>query len=127
MRVGDRTDFDRLFLEVETDGTIDPEEAIFQASEILSKHFSIITEGVRKVEKPQKEKPVKAEEDALKTKVEDLKFSTRTLNALVKNNIKTVAAILKKNEESLKALDGMGEKSLKEIKRKLKKIGLELK
>jgi len=127
MRVGERTDFDRLFLEIETDGTITPEEAFFQASETLLKHFSLIAEGVRKVEKPRKEKPSELKEDLLKIKLEDLKFSTRTLNALFKNNIKTVGGILKKNEENLLKLEGMGEKSLKEIKRKLKKIGLELK
>lgn len=127
MRVGKRTDFDRLFLEIETDGTITPEEAIFQASEILLKHFSIIVKGVKKAEKPQKEKPLEATEDSLKIKVEDSKFSTRTLNALLKNNIKTIGGILKKSEESLLELDGMGGKSMKEIKRKLKKIGLELK
>ncbi len=127
MRVGERTDFDKLFLEIETDGTITPEEALFQASEILLKHFSLIVEGVKKVEKPQKEKPPEVKEDLLKIKVEDLKFSTRTLNALLKNNIETIGRILKKSEENLLKLDGMGEKSVKEIKRKLKKIGLELK
>ncbi len=127
MRVGERTDFDKLFLEIETDGTITPEEALFQASEILLKHFSLIVEGVKKVEKPQKEKPPEVKEDLLKIKVEDLKFSTRTLNALLKNNIETIGKILKKSEENLLKLDGMGEKSVKEIKRKLKKIGLELK
>ena len=52
MRVGERTDFDRLFLEVETDGTISPEEAFFQASEILRSHFDLFSQTFKKVEKP---------------------------------------------------------------------------
>jgi len=51
MRVGERTDFDRLFLELQTDGTISPEEAFWQASEILANHFSLFTEAFKKVEK----------------------------------------------------------------------------
>ena len=60
-------------------------------------------------------------------KVQDLKLSTRTLNALLKNNIKTVAGILRKNEQSLLELEGMGEKGIKEIKRALKKLEVQLK
>jgi len=127
MRVGERTDFDRLFLEIETDGTIAPEEALFQASEILLKHFSLITGSFKKIEKPKEEKPLELKEDLLKIKIEDLKFSTRTFNALLKNNIKTLEGIVRKSEESLLELEGMGEKGVKEIKRKLKKFGLELK
>lgn len=65
MRVGERTDFDRLYLDIETDGTITPEEAFFQASEILVKHFSLLTETLntsieKKIskEKAPKKKPV---------------------------------------------------------------------
>jgi len=126
MRVGERTDFDRLFLEVETDGTISPEEAFSQASEILLKHFSLMAESFKKIEQPKIE-PTAVKEDLLKTNVEDLKFSTRTLNALIKNKIKTVGGILRKSEESLLDLEGMGEKGVKEIKKKLKKLDLELK
>ena len=127
MRVGERTDFDRLFLEIETDGTIAPEEALFQASEILLKHFSLIAESFKKTELKKEGKPLELKEDLLKIKIEDLKFSTRTFNALLKNNIKTLEGIVRKSEESLLELEGMGEKGVKEIKRKLKKFGLELK
>jgi len=126
MRVGERTDFDRLFLEIETDGTIFPEDALHRASEILVKHFSLVAESFKKIEKPKEEKAVVAKEDVLKMKVEDLKFSTRTLNALIKNNIKTLGGVARKSEESLLELEGMGEKGVKEIKRKLKKFHLEL-
>ncbi len=134
MRVGDRTDFDKLSLEIETDETITPEEAFFEACEILIKHFNIIFQskaepasaqgsGAAKEEKREKVEAV----DASEVNVEDLKLTGRTLNALLKNNIKTVAGILKKSEKTLSELEGMGEKAMSEVKRKIKKLGLELK
>jgi len=137
MRVGDRTDFDKLNLEVETDGTITPEDAFYQACDILLKHFNIIFSGSPegKVEKPALQETIEevAEEaaevvtDATKLAVEDLKLTGRTLNTLLKNNIKTVGGIVKKSEKGLSELEGMGDKALSEIKRKIKKLGLELK
>jgi DNA-directed RNA polymerase subunit alpha len=134
MRVGERTDFDRLSLEIETDGTITPEEAFFEACDILIKHFNIIFEGKAGGEKAAaKEEVVEgtSEEsegsDITKIPVEELKLTGRTASALSKNNIKTVGGIIKKSEQGLMELDGMGEKALSEIKRKLKKLGLELK
>lgn len=134
MRVGERTDFDRLNLEIETDGTITPEEAFFRSSEILVKHFLQLSEALEKPAQPEKEKevsiaekPAKEKEDSTKIKVEGLKLSGRTLNALLNNNIKTVVGILKKSEKTLLGLEGMGEKGIKEIKKVLKKLGLELK
>src|SRR4030042_3629013 len=130
MRVGERTDFDRLKFEIETDGTITPEEAFHQASEILIKHFSLFSEKIQKEISSSSEKKDEKEatpEDLIKIKVEDLKFSTRTLNALLQNNIKTLGGIIKKSEKNILQLEGMGEKGTKEIKRKLKKLNLELK
>jgi DNA-directed RNA polymerase subunit alpha len=127
MRVGERTDFDRLKVEIETDGTLSPEEAFSKASEILVKHFSLFSEAFKAEEiKPPKKEKAALPEDVTKIKVEDLKISTRTLNALVKNNIKTVGGLMKKNEKSILSLEGMGGKGLKEIKKVFKKLGLEL-
>lgn len=128
MRVGDRTDFDKLSLEIETDGTITPEEAFFEACDILTKHFNIIFEGNagKTEEKSEKTKDDQGA-DVTKTTVEDLKLTGRTLNALLKNEIKTVGGIIRKTEKSLSELEGMGDKALSEVKRKLKKLGLELK
>lgn len=125
MRVGERTDFDRVILEIETDGTISPEEALFQASEILTQHFSMLGEKFRPKEEIPAKKEVEKGFDEIK--VEDLKLSTRTLNALLKNNIKTVAGVLRKSEKSLLELEGMGHVGIKEIKRALKKLGVQLK
>ncbi|MEK7658734.1 MAG: DNA-directed RNA polymerase subunit alpha [Patescibacteria group bacterium] len=128
MRVGDRTDFNKLNLEIETDGTITPEEAFFDACDLLIKHFNIIFEGKAvKEKKEEKAEEAKEESDVTKSSVEDLKFSTRTLNALMDNNIKTIGGLIRKNEKSLLELDGMGDKAISEIKRKLKKLGFELK
>jgi DNA-directed RNA polymerase subunit alpha len=129
MRVGDRTDFDKLSLEIETDGTITPEEAFFEACDILIKHFNIIFQGKAGEEKKEvpSEKSPEGEEDVAKLVVEDLKLTGRTLNALLNNGIKTVGGIARKSEKSLSELEGMGDKALSEIKRKLKKLGLELK
>lgn len=131
MRVGKRTDFDRLMLEIKTDGTITPEDAFTHASEILLEHFSFFAGAFKK---PVSAEPKKAEgtikepkEETAEVKVEDLKISKRTLNALINNNVKTVGGILRKNEKSLLELEGMGDKGIKEIKKALKKLGLELK
>ncbi|MCX6718665.1 MAG: DNA-directed RNA polymerase subunit alpha [Candidatus Staskawiczbacteria bacterium] len=129
MRVGDRTDFDRLSLEIETDGTITPEEAFFEACDILIKHFNIIFQGKAGDEKEEAvvSEESEGEADVTKLVVEDLKLTGRTLNALVNNGIKTVGGVIKKSEKGLAELDGMGDKAISEIKRKIKKLGLELK
>lgn len=125
MRMGKRTDFNRLFLEIETDGTITPEKAFHEASEILVKHFSSFLE-TEKEEVLKKEEKIK-EDDPTKMKIEDLRINPRVLNVLIKNNIKTVGGLLRKNEESLVSLEGMGSKGVEDIKKILKKLGLELK
>ncbi len=133
MRVGDRTDFNRLRFDIETDGSITAEEVLIQASQILVEQFkAIIGEGQNSedageetVTAPAAEE--KVEEDAIKTKVEDLKLSARTITSLTEGGIKTVAGLIKKDEASLKELEGMGDKGIAEIKKALKKLGLLLK
>jgi len=142
MRVGERTDYDRLTLDLETDGTIAPKEAFLRATEILVDHFVLLRDtfipeqkepkGEKKETKPEKEeaegnKSKDPKEDALKIKIEDLKLSARTLGALESNSIKTIAGLVKKSEKSILELEGMGEAGLKEIKKSLKKLNLELK
>ncbi|MFH1451388.1 MAG: DNA-directed RNA polymerase subunit alpha [bacterium] len=140
MRVGDRTDFDKVTMEIETDGTISPEESFRQAAEILQSHFSLIAETFKKAEKKTDEKKVKKEAKPKKEgikeneegkegkiKIEDLPISVKVMNILLKNNIKTIEALAKKSEENISALDGLGAKGVAEIKKALKKAGLELK
>lgn len=142
MRVGERTDYNLLRLDVETDGSIKPEEALRKATEILIDHFKVIlNQGEAESDKAlvDRELPEKSpqklktgfssevmSEEVLKTKVEDLKLSNRTLHALIDNRIKTVAGIIRNSEEDLRNLEGLGEKSIKEIRKALGKFGLTL-
>jgi len=150
MRVGKRTDYDRINLEIQTNGTITPQEAYSQAIEILMGQFNAIAEirGDEEAveEQEQKEKKEKIEnkkrkeassikkktfedqeQEAGNVKIEDLSFSTRTANILNSNGFKTVADIAKKSEDDLRELDGMGDKGIKEIKKAISKFGIILK
>ena len=133
MRVGQRTDFDKLFIDIETDGTIQPENALLEANKLLLDHFSVIDNGIKELteaEKPKKQEKAegkKAEAGSAEVLVEDMKLSTRTVNALTSGHIKTAAGLAKKSESSLLELEGLGDKGIKEIKKALKKLGLELK
>lgn len=131
MRVGDRTDFNRLRFDIETDGSITAEEALTKASQILVEQFKAITSESPAEEVGEKTEAAEeigdASEDAAKIKVEDLKLSTRTITSLIEGGVKTVGGLIKKDEASLKELDGMGEKGIAEIKKALKKLGLSLK
>ena len=130
MRVGDRTDYNRLRLDIETDGSISPEEAFKKASEILVEQFKTLieTEGAEKgeISEPLAEER-ETTKDRTKLKIEDLKLSTRTQNALLEGGIKTVGGLIKKTEIYLKEIEGMGDKGIEEVKAALKKIGLALK
>jgi DNA-directed RNA polymerase subunit alpha len=120
-----RTDYNKLKLEIETDGSTRPEEALNKALEALSNHISSIQEKFgAKPEKMPKEKEREEEKDIT---LEDLKLSARTIGVLDENGIKSIEGLLRRKEESLKDMKGMGDKAIKEIKRKLKNKGLELK
>jgi DNA-directed RNA polymerase subunit alpha len=129
MRVGDRTDYNRLRLDIETDGSISPEEAFQKANEILIEQFKTFIE--REEEKSKIDELPAAErettKDASKIKIEDLKLSKRTQNALLEDGIKLVGGLVKKTETSLKEIEGLGGKGIKEIVKALKKLGLTLK
>ena len=131
VRVGKKTNYDRLILDIETDGTIDAKKALDMASHILVDHFKLFYE---KEEKPkaEKKKSVKTREKKVKTKkeevpLEDLKLSSRTLKSLNETHIKSVGKLTKITPEKLLGIKGLGEKGAKEITRKLKKLGLRLK
>lgn len=132
MRVGKRTDFDLLRLEIETDGTISPEDALKKAADILIEHFSVVAkigeEAKSNVEDILAKKITKAkEEDAGKIKIEDAKLSERIKNVLLSNNIKTLGGLARKSENDLAQMEGLGDKAVAEIKKALKKVSLELK
>jgi DNA-directed RNA polymerase subunit alpha len=128
MRVGDRTDYNRLRLDVETDGSLTAEEAFKKANETLVEQFeAIIKEEEVSGEEISPSETKEEQDEATKTKVEDLKLSTRTMNALVNGGIKTVGGLIKKDETALKEIEGMGDKGIGEIRKALKKLGLNLK
>lgn len=139
MRVGKRTDYDKITLEVDTDGSITPEEAFNKATQILVEQFSVLlnfakeedkNESSEKAEEAPAEQAekVKAEIDPLETEVIELKnLSTRTLNVLNSNKVKKIKDILNMSEEEIKELEGMGNKGIKEIKKAIGDFGLTLK
>lgn len=140
MRVGKRTDFEKINLEVATDGSVTPQEAFARAVKILVDQFSILAdlneaeveamEAVKETKTKKKEKveEMVAVDDPKKVEVTELKsLSTRTLNVLEKNKVATVGEIVKMNEARLTELDGMGAKGVKEIKKAIGDFGLNLK
>jgi len=131
MRVGDRTDYNRLRFDIETDGSTTAEEAFKKAGEILVEQFkSLVAEEVGEGAGAKPEEAPEGEadsEEATKTKIEDLKLSTRTVTSLTEGGIKSVAGLIKKSEASLKELEGMGDKGIAEIEKALKKLKLSLK
>jgi DNA-directed RNA polymerase subunit alpha len=134
MRVGDRTDYNRLRVFIETDGSLSPREALEQSIEIMIHQLkSIIGFQEKVVEMPvhEAEAPVSADSadntDALKTRIETLDLSTRTAHALEEANIRTIGGLVRKKKDDILALDGMGPKGLAEIEEVLGSMGLALK
>ena len=137
MRVGDRTDFNRLRITVETDGTISPRSALEQSIEVMITQLRAIV-GFREEEiassvAPTMEIPAasmnasEGSSEAMKTRIEDLDLSSRTISALEKANIRTVGGLARKKEEDLLEIDGLGPKAIQEIKRALANFGIVLK
>jgi len=139
MRVGKKTDFNKITLEIVTDGSITPQEAFLKSVQILIEQFSSLAEisvedenkdAEEKIipEIKEKKETVEEEIDPLKIKVTELKnLSNRTLNVLEENNISKVKDIVKLMEEEISDLKGMGEKGIKEIKKAIGEFGLNLK
>lgn len=127
MRVGEHTDYNRLVIDIETDGSINPEDALTQSAQILSDHFALLTAITEEATPVKTEEKEKNEEEKKASKVSDLDISSRTLRALEDNKIKSVSNLVKKTESDLMDLEGMGEKGVKEIKKALSKLGFVLK
>ena len=119
-RVGRKTDYDRLVLEIKTDGSVDPEEALLQAAETLTSYFKQVYNPVFE-KTDEDEKPV-IEENAeiLDLTVEELDLPTRIANALRRGGYSTVRALVKAKYEDVSKVKNLGGKSLTIIKEKLK-------
>lgn len=138
MRVGDRTDYNRLRLFIETDGVITPREALERSIDLMLEQLRAIRgfqadEMTEETAAPTGEVAAASEElegaseDSMKTKIEDLGLSSRTMNALTDAGIRTVGGLSRKKEEDLLEVDGLGDKGIKEIKRALSNFGITLK
>ncbi len=142
MRVGDRTDFNRLRIFIETDGSLTPREALERSIEIMIYQLKAIVGFKEAVEEEPEEKedatlekvepaPMQktkeqVDSEVLKTRVESLKLSNRTITALDNANIRTVGGLARKREEDILAIEGLGLKGLQEIKRALSEFGITL-
>src|SRR5216683_937155 len=124
-RVGQSTDFDRLIIEVWTDGTMSPEEAVSHAAELFTKHLDLFVRFRDSIEKHEAELSGKtgSQNRLMDTPIEELDLSVRAFNCLKANEIQTVGQLLQKREEELLALRNFGRKSLDEIKEKLVEKG----
>ena len=139
MRVGDRTDYNRLKITIETDGTIAPRTALESAIEVMIHQLKAIV-GFKEEELIHEEAPIlilpegevstlegEMDTEFLKTRIDSLDLSARTQNALTSANIRTVGGLVRKKEEDLLEIDGLGEKGVQEIKRALSNFGVTLK
>jgi DNA-directed RNA polymerase subunit alpha len=136
MRVGDRTDFNRLRISIETDGTIEPRRALEHSIEVMITQLKSIV-GFREETLESTPEAITPAEDhteaaqnsteAMKTRIEDLELSSRTVSALEKANIRTVGGLARKKEEDLLQVEGLGPKSIQEVKRALANFGIILK
>ena len=138
MRVGDRTDFNRLSIFVETDGTILPKEALENSIEIMIKQLAAIVgfeeesieiseEEKKQVEEKEDKEKEEIDTDFLKTRIDTLNLSLRTSNSLSSASIRTVGGLVKKTEDDILALEGLGAKGIQEVKRALSDFGVILK
>ncbi len=140
MRVGDRTDYNRLKISIETDGTLTPRKALEDAIEIMIhqlkaivgfKEEEVLSESIPTAEEIKEEATPIAEEQVdtefLKIRIDSLDLSARTLNALSNAGIRTLGGLVRKTEEDLLDIEGLGEKGLQEIKRALSNFGVTLK
>lgn len=128
-RVGRDESYDKLILNVWTNGSMKPEEAVALASQIVIEHFQILTNlsNISNVTGMMKEKEVDPKKTTLATAIEDLDLSVRSYNCLKKEGILSVEELTDKTELEIQRIKNLGKKSYKEIIQKVKDLGLEFK
>ena len=139
MRVGDRTDFNRLRITIETDGTVTPREALEKSITLMIHQLKSIVgfkeeEEVVEVksteageESSADDKKVELDTELSKTRVDSLNLSARTIKALSNANIRTLGGLFRKKESDIMDVDGLGAKGVQEIKKLLAQYGVTLK
>ena len=128
-RVGQVTDYDRLVLEIWTDGSITPEEGVSIGAKIMQEHLNLFiqltdTTGTMEI---MVEKEEDQKEKALEMTIEELELSVRSFNCLKRAAINTVEELTQRSEEDMMKVRNLGKKSLDEVKHKLEELGLSLK
>jgi len=130
-RVGQKTDYDKLVLEIHTNGAITPKDALLYASNILQRHLDIFVNfGQLPEEAEEEELQMTKEESSLYEKlrlpISELELSVRSANCLREGNVKSIADLVRKSEDEMLGLKNFGKKSLTEIKELLAVMGLSL-
>ena len=128
-RVGQVTDYDRLSLEVWTDGSLTPEEAISIGAKIMSDHLQLFVSLTEKAETTRTlvDRGENIKDKALEMAIEELDLSVRSFNCLKRAGINTVQELTEKTEEGMMKVRNLGKKSLEEVQHKLAELGLYLK
>lgn len=135
MRVGDRTDFNRLRVTIETDGTITAREALEKSIETMIHQLRAIVgfkeeeveeEAAEEEDKGSRREDKTADAEMLKTRITELNLPQRVEQALDQASIRTVGGLVRKREDDLLAIEGLGQKGLQDIKRSLSNLGLTL-
>lgn len=125
-RVGQNENFDKLIMQITTNGSITPEEAMALAARILIEHFNIITDlnAISDVSGLMAEKKVDTITKTLETSIEEIEFSVRAYNCLKRAGIHTVQDLISKKESEVTKIRNLGKKSLKEVLDKVAEMGL---
>ena len=128
-RVGNITDYDKLIIEVKTNGTISAKEAVSLAAKILNDHLNLFVELSEEGSKTEimVEREENVKEKVLEMTIEELDMSVRSFNCLKRASIDTVEDLISKTEDDMSKVRNLGKKSLEEIELKLHSLGLSLK
>ena len=127
-RVGQITDYDKLTLDVFTNGTLEPDEAVSLAAKVLSEHLCLfidLSDAAIQAE-VMIEKENDAQEKVLEMNIDELELSVRSYNCLKRAGINTVAELINRTPEDMMKVRNLGRKSLEEVLAKLKELGLQL-
>ena len=127
-RLGQITDYDKLTLEVWTDGTISAKEAVSQAANLLNEHLKLFVDlsDEASIAEVLVEKDDKGKEKVLEMTIEELELSVRSFNCLKRAGINTVNDLISKSAEDMMKVRNLGKKSFDEVKEKLQSLGFDL-
>ena len=125
-RLGRMTNYERLVMELWTNGTIQPEEALSQAAQLVQGHMEIYSRlaTVEEMEELVEAEVEPEEESILDASIDSLELSIRSMNCLKNANIRTLRDLVSRSEKSMVEIRNFGEKSLKEVREKLEALGL---